>query len=245
MKSFGKRITSDLPRLDAIVLNAGMDTRTFSLAEDNETILTVNVVATFLLALLALPKLRQTAQAHQKLTRLTFLGSMIQIFADHQKLAAPEKGGIFAALNDPKQADMNGRYFLSKMMVMQLTEELAARESQTTADTASGGHRVVINCVNPGWCRTELFRNYDQSFGEKMGLSWIGRTAEVGSRPLVHAATTAGVETHGKYLSECQVKPTSKFQLSAEGRSTQRDLWVELMDKLGRIDPAVTDVVSA
>ncbi len=60
VKSFGKRIESDLSRLDAIVLNAGLDTREFSLSEDNETTLTVNVVSTFLLGLLALPELRKT-----------------------------------------------------------------------------------------------------------------------------------------------------------------------------------------
>jgi hypothetical protein len=33
----------------------------------------------------------------------------------------------------------------------------------------------------------------------------IGRTTEMGSRTLLHGAL-AGKETHGKYLSECEIK---------------------------------------
>jgi retinol dehydrogenase-12 len=237
VKSFGKQVTSDLPRLDAIILNAGMDTREFSFAEDNETTLTVNVVSTFLLGLLTLPKLMQTAKQQDTLTHLTFLGSMVQISADHQKLSSPQKGNIFASLNDPEQADMNGRYFLSKLMVMQLVEELAATETKIAKLSNQQG--VLINCVNPGWCRTELCRNYNQAIGEKIGLGLIGRTAEVGARPLVHAATIAGIESHGKYLSEFKVKSTSRFQQSAEGKRVQRDLWAELMEKLEQVQPGI------
>jgi hypothetical protein len=33
----------------------------------------------------------------------------------------------------------------------------------------------------------------------------VGRTAEQGSRTLIHAAV-AGEESHGKFLSECEIK---------------------------------------
>src|SRR2546429_7584403 len=44
-----------LSRLDAVIENAGVSYAEYSLAEDNETTVTVNVVSTFLLALLLLP----------------------------------------------------------------------------------------------------------------------------------------------------------------------------------------------
>jgi hypothetical protein len=34
---------------------------------------------------------------------------------------------------------------------------------------------------------------------------FFARTAEMGSRTLLHAAV-AGKETHGKYLSECEIR---------------------------------------
>ena len=245
VKSFGKRIGSDLSRLDAIVLNAGLDTRDFSLAENNETTLTVNVVSTFLLGLLALPELRNTAKERGKPTHLTFLGSMIQIMAPFQELSTPPKGKIFSTLNDPQSANMRERYYLSKLMVMQLAEELAALEIKSTRSSAKipTDERVIINGVNPGWCKTELFRNYNQAFMERVMLWFTGRTAEVGSRNLAHAATIAGAESHGQYLSECQVKSMSKFQQSSEGRRVQHDLWAELVEKLEKISPGVTNVV--
>ena len=50
-----------LKRLDVVVENAGIATHRYVVAEDNESTITVNVVSTFLLALMILPKLRHTA----------------------------------------------------------------------------------------------------------------------------------------------------------------------------------------
>ncbi len=170
---------------------------------------------------------------------------MIQIMAPFHELSTPTKGKIFPTLNDPQSANMRERYYLSKLMVMQLAEELAALEIKSTRLSAKipTDQRVIINGVNPGWCKTELFRNYNQAFIERVMLWFIGRTAEVGSRNLVHAATTAGAESHGQYLGECQVKSTSNFQQSSGGRKVQHDFWVELAEKLEKISPGVTNVL--
>ena len=59
VKSFADRVGSELERLDVALLNAGLISRTFKLSpEDWEETLQVNVLATALLALLLLPKLR-------------------------------------------------------------------------------------------------------------------------------------------------------------------------------------------
>ena len=72
-----------------------------------------------------------------------------------------------------------------------------------------------------------------------MGLRLIGRTAEEGSRTLVHAAA-AGEESHGKYLSECRVKPESSFVRSEEGKVVEEWVWKELVWILEGIRPGVT-----
>jgi len=66
---------------------------------------------------------------------------------------------------------------------------------------------VVINYVNPGLCETELDRNATPEIKARIGdmRKRMGRTAEEGSRTLLHGAV-AGEESHGKYLSECVVK---------------------------------------
>ena len=66
---------------------------------------------------------------------------------------------------------------------------------------------VTVNFISPGLCVTELTRHVGTipqlMIGTMRGL--FGRTAEEGSRTLLHGAV-AGKESHGKYLSECEIK---------------------------------------
>jgi hypothetical protein len=66
---------------------------------------------------------------------------------------------------------------------------------------------VTINCVSPGLCITDLSRNAPFVFWLYLTIMrlLVGRTAEEGSRTLLHAIV-AGKESHGKLLSECEIK---------------------------------------
>lgn len=74
VKTFAKKVQG-LERVDAIIENATIifDKRTTS--EGLETCLTVNVVSTFLLALLVLPKLEETAKKFNVVPHLVVVGS--------------------------------------------------------------------------------------------------------------------------------------------------------------------------
>lgn len=74
--AFGDRACSTLSRLDAVVLNAGVSLDKFELADGIESTPTINVISTFLLAQLVLPKLNETGRAQATETHLTFVGSM-------------------------------------------------------------------------------------------------------------------------------------------------------------------------
>jgi retinol dehydrogenase 12 len=76
VRAFAERART-LDRLDVVVENAGVLTQKFSMAEDNEITVTVNVVSTLFLALLLLPKLRETSTKLGKNTVLTFTGSFV------------------------------------------------------------------------------------------------------------------------------------------------------------------------
>jgi hypothetical protein len=69
----------------------------------------------------------------------------------------------------------------------------------------------------------------------------LARKTEVGSRTLVHASSQ-GVESHGKYLSDCEITEPSAFVRSEEGRQTQERVWTELTRKLEGIRTGVTEV---
>lgn len=74
VKAFAERVKT-LKRLDTIIENAGKSTMTFSEVAGNESTITTNVVSTFLLALLVLPKLQETARTYNIVPNLTIISS--------------------------------------------------------------------------------------------------------------------------------------------------------------------------
>lgn len=65
---------------------------------------------------------------------------------------------------------------------------------------------VVVNVVSPGLSKTGLARNAPPEFQKMMAgrAEHHGRTAEEGSRTLLHGAF-AGEESHGRYLESCDI----------------------------------------
>jgi retinol dehydrogenase-12 len=80
VKKFGGRVAK-LERLDAVIENAGVRMNEFELAEETEITLAVNVISTFLLALLVIPKLQETAKTFGVTPRLTIVGSALYSLA--------------------------------------------------------------------------------------------------------------------------------------------------------------------
>ena len=232
VRAFVERLNSktELDRLDAVVANAGVELEQFSTSEGLERTLNVNVVSTFLLCLGVLARLSDTAQTDKIETHLTLIGSLIHNFGDDSQLhEVPAGENIYHALSDPKTAKMSNRYPLSKLMQHLCFSQLVAQVPQDAL------HGVVMTIVNPGWCGTGLSRNKNMSLGERFWFALIGRTSEEGSRTLVHAVNCGG-ETHGKYLSECQVKRQSTYVTSQEGQQMSRRLWQELTDMIGPME---------
>ncbi|KIW14544.1 hypothetical protein PV08_07328 [Exophiala spinifera] len=215
----------DLPRLDAAILNAGVELHKFSLSEGYESTITVNVISTFLLATLLIPTLRQSAAKHNIAPVLSVTGSAVHFWANARDLTTPPDGQILKTLSDSQKANMRERYFLSKLPVMLLVKRFAKVLTASAEADPIGKPLVVINNVAPGLCNTNLFR--DAPAATRLVLSRVARSSEHGARTLVHGGT-AGKETHGQYLSECQVKPYSPFVKSKEGDKTAERLWDEL-----------------
>ncbi|KAI1132430.1 putative short-chain dehydrogenase/reductase family protein [Nemania abortiva] len=197
VRAFATR-ANELERLDVVVENAGVLTHDFTLAEDNEKTITVNVINTFLLALLLLPKLRSTSTRFNKEVVLTFTGSLVHWLSNFPE---QNSSSILQTLADEGKADMRQRYVLSKLL-----ELLAFRELSDAVTQSSKPGNIVISMINPGSVRTAL----DREGRGPRALVWtafvrvVGRTAEQGSRTLVHAAQ-GGRETHGQYLDDCKV----------------------------------------
>ncbi|OJJ45785.1 hypothetical protein ASPZODRAFT_152775 [Penicilliopsis zonata CBS 506.65] len=223
VEAFSQR-AAGLDRVDVLVANAGVYLFDFSLAEDNEATITVNVLSTLLLGIRLLPKLRETSVALHKPCVMTFAGSFV-----HKMTTFPErkKEKIFAELARPN-ARMIDRYNVSKLIQLLLVRELANKVTLSSQD----GH-VIVSTVNPGLVKTSIMRHARSIFAisDKIFKALLARTPEDGGNTLVHAAS-GGDETHGQYLDDCSVGRVSSFVSSEEGHLTQQQLWREMCEIL-------------
>ncbi|KAI4140801.1 MAG: hypothetical protein LQ340_007792 [Diploschistes diacapsis] len=198
VKAFAAR-ASKLERIDGLLENAGIVTKHFTLVQGFESVITTNVISTFLLALLMLPKLRETAARFKTRPRLSIVASDLHFIAS---FAQKNRDNVFDALNDEAQATMGmERYATSKLLEVLIVRELAAR--MTAKD---GKLAPIVNCMTPGACKSDFNR---ESQGVSKALitvaqNVIARTTEAGSRTLV-AGIVAGEESHGAYMADCHV----------------------------------------
>ena len=88
--------------------NAGIATFDYKTLEDNESTITVNVVSTFLLALLILPKLRESGKTFGITPRLTIVASQVHAWPKFEERKADN---IFETINSKETAVMGERYY--------------------------------------------------------------------------------------------------------------------------------------
>ena len=112
------------------------------MTEDNEEMITTNVVSLSLLALLLHPKLRETAQRFDTQTHLTVTASELYEVASFKEREAPA-GKLFETLSNESTANMGDRYNVSKLLEVFIIKQLAV-----LYPLSSSG--VIVNCVAPG-----------------------------------------------------------------------------------------------
>ena len=229
--SFAERYAT-LTRLDVVVCNAAVITEKFRLEESHETTILTNVISTFLLSLLALPKMKETAHKHSTNPRLTLVTSEAHLWTEMPERTAPS---IFKRLDEEDGANMQDRYNVSKLLEILVVREIFDKVIKDPAE-----YPVIINMVNPGLCHSEL--------ADVLGLpikilkAIFARKTEVGSRTLVDAALQ-GQESMGQYISDCKIEEPSPFVGTADGKETQRRVWEELSAILEEIHPGVTKMI--
>lgn len=85
-------------------------------------------------------------------------------------------------------------------------EILALRELSGLMNESAQRGRVILNCLNPGFCRTEIMREYNifQRMIFSVLKAALSRTTEQGSRTLI-AAAEEDEKTHGQYMDNCHI----------------------------------------
>jgi len=211
-----------------LINNAGIARLNFEVVNGTETTIAVNVIGTFLLAVLLIPKLKETAKVYGVTPHLAFVTSALYSTAKY-----PEQHGedIFAWLGDKRNVDMMNEYNLSKLLQVFVIRKLASIVDPTTTDKSTDSTSIVINCLDPCFCKTELasFLSGGLKVAHKVFEFLFARTAEEGSR-LVVIAASAGRKTHGGYMRGGTLKSYPPMITSEDGAEKSRYLW-ELLGK--------------
>ncbi|KAI5866011.1 hypothetical protein GGS23DRAFT_555042 [Durotheca rogersii] len=231
-----------LDRVDAVILNAGMYTQFFELADGHERTMTTNVINTFLLAILLVPALKSSARKWNITPRVSFVASDRHVLVN---LPEWKTQNTFETLDNKAKTNMNERYYTSKLLQILLARALADALDKQGGDDAGAG-RVVVNSLTPGYCVSGLLNDAVGFHGFAFWLlaKAVARTTEVGGRVLV-AAITKGKENHGMYLNDGEVQESalSPFVRSTEGSLAQAKVWRELVILLEQTCPGIREIV--
>ena len=226
VKAFADR-ASKLKRLDVLLENAGVAAGKWYDSNGHERTIDVNVISTFYLALLMLPKLKSSAKEFGIKPHLTIVTSEVHGWTKFTEWKEPN---VFDALDDEKKSNFEERYPTSKLLEVLVVREIAPKLA---------GSGVTLNMTNPGLCHSELSR--EGGWFLEVLKFFLARTTEVGSRTLV-APAMAGEDGHGKYYHDgiANDKHLSPFVQSEDGTKAQKKVWEELSAILEKIQPGVT-----
>ncbi|KAK6084867.1 hypothetical protein SCUP234_03050 [Seiridium cupressi] len=173
-----------------------------------------------------LTPMRESGQQTGNPCRFVVPNSVTHYFAPLEELRA--ENGIISRLNDPEKANMGGRYPVSRLLVVFVVRELAGRCQASP----------IINTPNPGYCLSQLM-NENAGLVKGVADKVLARSTEMGSRALYHGLIS-GAESHGQYLTNCQVQSPAGHVTSDEGQRVQKAFFEELLEKLEKIHPGIS-----
>jgi len=234
VKSFVDKIEKSEQRLDILISNAAVANSVWNLTKDGwEESIQTNHLSNMLLLILLVPLLRKTAKQFGIEPRIVVVASEVHSWS---KFAEGKESETLNLLNNASKAKMNERYPTTKIMNILMTKKFARVFPDLT-----------IHVLNPGLCITELARDLNaiKSMIFNFMRNRLGRTSEMGSRTLVHAAIYEGWNAHNipnaRYFSNCK-----EFAPSIEARNIdyQEKLWTESEQVLRKVDPRITNIIS-
>lgn len=192
VKQFATKVNS-LDRLDVLLENAGIQTTKWEIQEDDESTITVNVVSTFLMALMILPKLQESAKKFNITPRLCIVASEVHFMTNLDKEL--KQTSIFDALRDQNNGGIGfNRYSQSKLIEVLYCRVLAAKMKE------NGKPFVTLNYMTPGLCHSNLAGDAGQVLIARIFKGILARRTDVGARTEV-AAVALGKESHGKFIN--------------------------------------------
>jgi NAD(P)-dependent dehydrogenase (short-subunit alcohol dehydrogenase family) len=237
VEAFASR-ANELDHLDIAVLNAGTRRVKFIQSEYGwEEDLQVNTLSTTLLAILLLPKLKESKQHTGRIPILEFVNSGL-----HQNAVAPlevrQKPSVLDHYNKKENHREGNQYKFSKVFLMYATKKLA--------DEVSSGD-VIITSICPGWVNTNLGRDH---FFPGVHLLAFFFTLLFMRSPAVAAntvlsGTTQGESVHGRFWQHDAIQPIPPSLAGPEMKELSARMWYEIIGALERDVPNVSKALDA
>ncbi|KAJ5884919.1 short-chain dehydrogenase/reductase family protein, partial [Penicillium taxi] len=238
VKTFAGRVNSELKSLDIALLNAGLWNREYTVSPDGwEEDIQVNALSTSLLALLLLPKLKESSSPSDP-THLSVVSS--QQFVRVKAESIQTDGSLLEHLNSPDRFRGAKQYGISKLLLEYVIKNIAS-----LIRNDDGTLPVIVNTISPGLCQSFLGRQYNR-FYERL-LAWIAyklfaRTTEQGSRSLV-SATMQGVESQGKCWRSDGYLDETMALTNADSKQFQTKALDEILALLEEQAPEIRHII--
>jgi NAD(P)-dependent dehydrogenase (short-subunit alcohol dehydrogenase family) len=196
--------------LHVLVNNAGLGNTKRMVTEDGiEMVFAVNHLAYFLLTMLLLDRIKQSAPA-----RIVNVASLAHRFGTIN----------FDDLGGERRYSMRAAYSQSKLANILFTYELARRLDRTG---------VTVNCLHPGTIASGLWTNNGPlaQFIMSVGKLFL-KTPEQGAQTIIYLASSAKVEgVSGKYYANCMEATSNQESHDPE---IARRLW-EVGERMTRV----------
>ncbi|KAI0975799.1 hypothetical protein F4678DRAFT_484013 [Xylaria arbuscula] len=232
VKAFAARVNTAAPKLHILQLAGGVMKTAYAITEDgHEATLQDNALSPALLALLLLPKLRDTATA-EGTTEPCYISFVNSVAHAEVKVAdlppTSSSQTLVGRCDDEAQFDFQKQYFLVKLVAWYAMRGVADKSRSIAPNNA-----VVVNATCPGLCKTNMVRDLPLGARVAMAVTYfiMGRSSEQGARTMV-SATSLGPESHGKFWTN-DIYPASSELLASElGESLYQKTWAEIMNIL-------------
>lgn len=235
--AFAKR-ANELKYIDIVVLNAGARRMPYVQSTHGwEEDLQVNTLSTILLAVLLLPKLKESKQRTNKIPVLEFVSS-----GQHQSAVVPsevrQESNILDYYNQREHFKEGSQYKFSKVFLMYATNQLADKISSED---------VIITSICPGLVNTNLGR--DHFFPGVYILAFLFfalfmRTPAQGAN-MILSGTTQGEVLHGRFWQHDKIQPIAPSLAGTEMKEFGLKMWVEIIEALKKDIPDFTQALDA
>lgn len=199
IQAFASRVSS-LPRIDIVLLNAGVIRLAFNIipSTGHQEAIQVNYLSTILLTILLLPILKSKHSSTNGPAHLTIVSAALILVASFPNRSSSP---LLPSFDDPKTFDAENHYRTSKLLahffLWKLVEYVSADD-------------VIVNLADPAWVKGTQFTRDMKGPMMKMGLKvfeMTGKTPRAGASCFVDALVNKEKESHGCFLMSWKVHP--------------------------------------